>query len=659
MGDDGEIKFTTEVRVGNKRYVPYIPLDENDPISTGAVKLPTDCIDYGSERELIREIQEHIHKYVDVSPRFERFSAWYVLLTWLYDRMSAIPYLRALGDTGTGKSRFLDVVGGLCYKPCMVSGAITPAPIYRMIRQWKGTIILDEADFRDSNEKNEVIKILNCGFEQRRPVIRCKQNDVDTLQYLPTYCPKIIATRRTFSDKALESRCLTEKMVETDRKDIPDVLPPEFYEEQERLRNKLLMFRLRNYKTFDTTKIYQIDLGDVEPRLRQATRSFAALFSAIPSMMDEFKKFLREYNRELVEERSETLEGMIVATIFSLKKDGGNEKISSSDIVAKLQTDYGIKDITPQSVGKRLKSLGIERKKEGDKRCIIWDDKLMNKLAKRYIPGFGTDEEDEKKEPKVPDQQEEGTSGTSETSNMGEPVALVQQKKLDEISDDDLKTITLSIIPKEPRSITIEEISQRLKEKGLEVDTDKLRNFLIDLCQQKVIRSIDTEFSSFTKPEEKDQKNGEKNQEKEEKKKERPENDDTNGFLTPEELDLVRKAERIIADGHLPLIPLGKALGKPSYREMEELSAILNKAMSKPRITLLRRDPSGRFYLDFNDKRFTLLALSDFLAYDEDSQKPVKASKGDVFSAGSKLTRYLFGRGLVEIVSWKENKSGG
>jgi len=220
-----------------------------------------------------------------------------------------------------------------------------------------------------------------------------------------------------------------------------------------------------------------------------------------------------------------------------------------------------------------------------------------------------------------------------------------------------LKEALFSIIPKEPRSITIEEISQRLKEKGLEVDTDKLRNFLIDLCQQKVIRAIDRDLSSFTKPEEKDQKMVKKNQEKEEKKEERPENGNNNGFLTPEELDLVRKAERIIADGHLPLIPLGKALGKPSYREMEELSAILNKAMSKPRITLLRRDPSGRFYLDFNDKRFTLLALSDFEAYDEDSQKPVKARKGDILSAGPKLTRYLFGRGLVEIVSWEDDKT--
>ncbi len=389
LKDDGDMELVTEVKDGIRKYIPYIPLDDNDPLSTGAVKLPTFCEDYGTEKDLVREIQDHIHRYVDVSPRFERFSAWYVLLTWLYDRVNTIPYLRVLGDTGTGKSRFLDVVGGLCYKPCMVSGAVTPAPIYRMIRQWKGTIILDEADFRDSNEKNEVIKILNCGFERGRPVIRCRQNDVETLQFLPTYCPKVIATRRPFEDKALESRCLTERMIETSRKDIPDVLPSEFYEEQEELRNKLLMFRLRNYNSIDPRKIQEIDLGDIEPRLRQATRSFASLFSGIPDMLNEFRDFLRKYNEELVEERSETIEGMIVNAIFSLKEEG-YERITSSDIAFRVKERFGIERITPQSVGKYLKSLGIERKRDRDQRYIIWKENLMNKLGRRYIPGFVT-----------------------------------------------------------------------------------------------------------------------------------------------------------------------------------------------------------------------------------------------------------------------------
>jgi len=303
----------------------------------------------------------------------------------------------------------------------MVSGAITPAPIYRMIKQWRGTIVLDEADFRDSSEKNEVITILNCGFEKGRPVIRCKQDNVETLQFLPTFSPKVIASRRPFKDVALESRCLTEKMIETSRKDIPDVLPQEFYDEQQELRNKLLMFRLKNYNKINPNTSLNIDLGDVEPRLKQATRSFASLFANIPEILEDFKVFLREYNDELVEERSETLDGMIVNAIFSLKEDG-YEEISSKDIADKLKVDYQIEKITPQLIGRHLKSLGITttNKWVGGRRSrvINWDQKLMEKLSKRYIPRNETT----KKLPtvnvpnvlNVPDR----TNGTSRTTTL-------------------------------------------------------------------------------------------------------------------------------------------------------------------------------------------------------------------------------------------------
>jgi len=193
---DPEGNTYEELEIGGLKYAPI----SGDELTEGAVLL-----------------------YVDVSPFFETISAYYILLSWLYDRVNTLPYLRVLGDTGTGKSRFLDTVGRLCYKATIVSGAITPAPIYRLIRKWQGTIIIDEGDFRASDEKNEVVKILNCGFERGRPVVRSQKDHPDSLQILPTFSPKIIASRKRFDDVALESRCLTEIMQETDR-DVPYLL---------------------------------------------------------------------------------------------------------------------------------------------------------------------------------------------------------------------------------------------------------------------------------------------------------------------------------------------------------------------------------------------------------------------------------------------------
>ena len=55
---------------------------------------------------------------------------------------------------------------------------------------------------------------------------------------------KIVATRGSYDDKALESRFLTEEMGSRKlRPDIPINLPDSFKEEARDLRNKLLLYR--------------------------------------------------------------------------------------------------------------------------------------------------------------------------------------------------------------------------------------------------------------------------------------------------------------------------------------------------------------------------------------------------------------------------------
>jgi len=69
------------------------------------VLLPSEPAEYGEERELLARIRSFIHRYVDVSTVFEELSAYYVLLSWLYDCFHELPYLRVRGDYGSGKTR--------------------------------------------------------------------------------------------------------------------------------------------------------------------------------------------------------------------------------------------------------------------------------------------------------------------------------------------------------------------------------------------------------------------------------------------------------------------------------------------------------------------------------------------------------------------------
>jgi len=375
-------QFIDKISVGQITYVPIM----DDAIVQQAVILPSGINDYESVEKLIEELQLHIRKYLDVSEEYVVFSSYYILLSWVYQALDTIPYLRALGDTGTGKSRFLRVLGGLCYKPIFVAGAITPAPIYRMIKRWGGTIVLDEADFKESNEKNEVITILNCGFSKGTPVMRCEKDNPDNVQILPTFSPKVIATRQSFSDKALESRCLTEIMRQTKRTDLPRILPKAFYHEEDVLRGKLLKFRLEHHNKIDISKISEIDIGkQIEPRLEQATISFAVLFYNIPEVFDKFKRFLFEYQKGMIEERSGSFDGQIVNILLQLIDENVNDITSA--MIAERLSEGKIK-YSAVTIGRHLKALKIEVKLDRTKskvgRYIKLNEGEIEDLKRRY-----------------------------------------------------------------------------------------------------------------------------------------------------------------------------------------------------------------------------------------------------------------------------------
>ena len=89
---------------------------------------------------------------MDVSPSFEKIATHYVLLSWVYDAFQELPYLRVRGDFGSGKTRALLTIGSLCYKPMFASGASTVSPLFRILDAFRGTLVMDESDFRFSDE---------------------------------------------------------------------------------------------------------------------------------------------------------------------------------------------------------------------------------------------------------------------------------------------------------------------------------------------------------------------------------------------------------------------------------------------------------------------------------------------------------------------------
>ncbi len=338
LAKDDEWRSADSVPIDSSaRLVPYSP--RNNLLAHEVVLLPSEPEEYGSEEILLREIESFIHRYVDVSPLFEKIACYYVLLTWIYDDFNELPYLRLRGEPGSGKTRFMLTVGSLCYKPIFASGASTVSPLFRILDSFRGTLVIDEGDFRLSDEQAEIVKILNNGNAKGFPVLRSEatanRGEFNPRAY-EVYGPKLIATRGFFKDRALESRCLTEETGgRALRDDIPISLPQSFKAEAQSLRNQLLLYRFRNLKAGRQS---QAPDRAIEPRLNQI---FLPLLSVVtnPKDREELRALARRYHGEMIAERGMDLEAQILEVIRDLRQS--ERTLSVKDITSWLVDRHG------------------------------------------------------------------------------------------------------------------------------------------------------------------------------------------------------------------------------------------------------------------------------------------------------------------------------
>ena len=393
IGKDGGCRTEASVLESNQRLVPYSP--NNNLLRNEVVLFPSEPAEYGSEEELISSIRSFIHRYVDVSPLFEQIASYYVLFTWVYDTFNELPYLRVRGDTGCGKTRFLLTVGSLCFKPIFASGASTVSPLFRILDSLRGTLIVDECDFRFSDEKAEVVKILNNGNAKGFPVLRCESvrgREFDPRAYT-VFGPKLVATRGHFQDRALESRCLTEEVGGRKlREDIPINLTEDWRHQAREIRNKLLLFRFRNYGRRPVNAAL-VD-RKIEPRLSQI---FVPLLSVIrdTNARIALQKLARDYQREMIADRGTEMEAQVLDVIQTLQASSPLENLSVSDISALFADRHGEdfeRRITPHWIGRIVRrKLGLRTERQRNGYGIPPSEReKLDALYERY--GIGTDD---------------------------------------------------------------------------------------------------------------------------------------------------------------------------------------------------------------------------------------------------------------------------
>jgi hypothetical protein len=326
---------------------------------SGALKLPSKAVRGISSSELIEQVKSFVPRYVSLPDEWLTPIALYVVMSWVFDRFRALPYIRFLGEAESGKTRLLEVCGSLCYRAFFVNGNVTGAALFRSIDLIHGTVSLDEADFKSSADWSDITKIFNGGYAFGKPVVRCNQGKNFAPEAYDVFGPKIITTRRRFDDNATESRCLTFEVQE--RKipaHIPLQLPEAFDREALELRNQLLGWRFDN---FEHIAVDETQLRNLNPRMAQVGMTLLAV-SNDAALRAEFTRFLGAYSAEARESSPKA----IIDAILKEQKTEIQVNTITELVNSQLET-LGEKSLTAEQVGSLIKNLGYikTRRKQG------------------------------------------------------------------------------------------------------------------------------------------------------------------------------------------------------------------------------------------------------------------------------------------------------
>jgi len=346
-----KVNYLESVEIAWEQYSPL--KSTNSFLKTGALKLPTNLDEYIDKEEILKEIRIYIYKYVDCSDEFLTMCSYYVFLSYFYRAFEEIPYLRVIWDYGSGKSRLLKTVWNICYSPTFMNGSASLASIFRVMEMVKGTFIFDEADLAKSDTSNDLIKIFNNGYQKWMPVFRAEWDDFDPRAF-DVYSPKIIGGRMEFTDKATESRCLSEIMKSTKRTDIGE-LDQEFENSALKIRNKLLKYKLDNYASF-VPNLNKYELKWLEPRLKQVLRPILSVIDD-ESEANIIIDYMRNRQEDMIKDRQLSLEWYLFEILGKYISNSRADKIHLKELCNLISDDF--KYITSRKIWSLLRQHGI------------------------------------------------------------------------------------------------------------------------------------------------------------------------------------------------------------------------------------------------------------------------------------------------------------
>lgn len=337
-------------------YLEEFPYKENTyrPIggsllNNGVVLLPSGIEEYGDTATLVKEVYDFLYENFEVPVFYQKFLPFLALFSWVYDKFPFVPYVHFVGLTGTGKTTAAEAFMAMCYKPIDAAGSITMSPIFRTAKDWRGTLFLDEFE-PNGDGYSEMIAFLKSGVGNRA-VLRTEGDKKREVEAYLIKSMKIFTSEHPINNAGLRSRMFEIQMEKNTRR-IPLIKLKRFTDKAQNLRNKLLLWRLRN--------LNKIDLSEMEygyPELSAFDRRVQQVLTPVYYLSDEgARKTIVEFasiqESETKRERLESMEGEIFQALCDSPID-----ISLKQIADVINVDRTRKPITEKRIANIVRQI--------------------------------------------------------------------------------------------------------------------------------------------------------------------------------------------------------------------------------------------------------------------------------------------------------------
>lgn len=209
---------------GQKLWVHPAPGVPADDIVSGWSSLSRNRWLAGQEQanpaELFRDICRFVAEYLDFpldqGPGHVATIAAFVILTYLAPVFSAVPYLFFWGTAGSGKTRALEVLRELVFRPYFTA-APSPALVFRALHAYGGTFLLDEAEklktVAADPSVQELLALLQAGYRRGAAASRLEPaGETFKPVSFQVFGPKALASV-TGPPPVLATRCITIPMI--------------------------------------------------------------------------------------------------------------------------------------------------------------------------------------------------------------------------------------------------------------------------------------------------------------------------------------------------------------------------------------------------------------------------------------------------------------